>query len=68
MGIPIIRQTDQLPKLKKQLSSRKLIVSFREALLNAVISPSSSKFYYSSKLFFTSFETEVINSVITFLV
>ena len=44
MWIPIIRRTKKLPKLKKKLSSRKLMASFREALSNFVISPSTSKF------------------------
>ena len=50
IGIPMICRND------KQLSSRKLMASFKESLSNAV-SLFCTKFCSSNKLFFVTFET-----------
>ena len=37
MGIPVICRKDKLPELRKQLSRRKLMGSFKEALSKVIV-------------------------------
>ena len=65
MEVPVIFQKEILAKLKnKQLSTRKLIAGFKQALPNVILNVfllsihAAPIFFYRNKLYFPIFRTE----------